>query len=56
MAKDIKVSNGKDEMVINETQLEDFESRGYKPITKQSIKPKIKEEKKTWRPITEKKV
>ena len=55
MAKDIKVVKGNDEIIINETQLEDFESRGYKQIGNQ--KPKINNKKeKTWQPITEKKV
>ena len=39
---------------INETQLEDFESRGYKQVNKEKSKSNKKE--KTWQPITEKKV
>ena len=54
MAKDIKVVKGNDDIIINETQLADFESRGYKQIDNK--KPKINQKEKTWRPITEKKV
>ncbi len=53
MAKDIKVKKGSDEIIINETQIENFEKLGYKQINTNNNKPK--EEKKAWQPITEKK-
>ena len=55
MAKDIKVIKGEDKIIINETQIENFEKLGYKQVNKQD-KPKINKEKKAWQPITEKKV
>ena len=53
MAKDIKVIKGKEEIIINETQLVNFEELGYKQINKQD-KPK-KEKDNKWQHITEKK-
>lgn len=54
MAKDIKLIKGSDEITINENNLAHYERLGYKPISTQT--KKIKQEKKSWQPITEKKV
>ena len=54
MAKDIKVVKGNDEIIINETQLENFEKLGYKQIDKQHKTIK-KDKDKKWKHITEKK-
>lgn len=52
MAKDIKMYKGSDEITINENNLAHYEKLGYKPA---NTKTKTKE-KKSWQPITEKKV
>jgi len=52
MAKDIKLIKGSDEITINENNLAHYEKLGYKPANTKTI---IKE-KKSWQPITEKKV
>ena len=52
MAKDIKMQKGSDEITINENNLAHYEKLGYKPADKKTIT----KEKKTWQPITEKKV
>ena len=52
MAKDIKLYKDGHEVIINETQLENFLSLGYKQ--EKENKPNIKKDKK-WQHITEKK-
>ena len=52
MAKDIKLYKGNSEIVINESNLEDFLSLGYKE-QKQEQQSKSKKDKK-WQHITEK--
>ena len=57
MAKDIKVSKGNQDIIINESNLEYYENKGYKVVTKQEVKQeqvKSKKDKK-WQHITEKK-
>ena len=57
MAKDIKLYKDGNEVIINETQLENFIALGYKQ--EQENKPKInnkdKDKDKKWAHITEKK-
>lgn len=52
MAKDIKMYKGSDEIIINENNLAHYEKLGYKPANTKTIT----KEKKSWQPITEKKV
>ena len=52
MAKDIKLKKGSDEITINENNLAHYEKLGYKPADTKTIT----KEKKSWQPITEKKV
>lgn len=52
MAKDIKMYKGSDEITINENNLAHYEKLGYKPANTKTIT----KEKKSWQPITEKKV
>jgi hypothetical protein len=52
MAKDIKMFKGSDEIIINENNLAHYEKLGYKPANTKTIT----KEKKSWQPITEKKV
>ena len=52
MAKDIKLYKDGNEVIINETQLENFIALGYKQ--EQENKPKTNKDKK-WQHITEKK-
>ena len=52
MAKDIKMFKGNDEIIINENNLAHYEKLGYKPADTKTIT----KEKKSWQPITEKKV
>ena len=54
MAKDIKLYKDGNEVIINETQLENFIALGYKLVD--NNKPKPKKENKKWQHITEKKV
>ena len=53
MAKDIKVVKGNDEIIINETQLENFLALGWKQ--EKQNKQTSKKDTKTWQHITEKK-
>tara|TARA_Y100001951_G_C11235637_1_gene237268 strand:- start:15 stop:179 length:165 start_codon:yes stop_codon:yes gene_type:complete len=53
MAKDIKIYKGENEMTINETQLENFLSLGWKQEEENKSKPK--KDKGKWQHITEKK-
>ena len=53
MAKDIKLYKDGNEVTINETQLENFLSLGYKQDKEVKVKPK--KENKKWQHITEKK-
>jgi hypothetical protein len=53
MAKDIKLYKDENEVIINETQLENFIALGYKQ--EQENKPKINNKDKKWQHITEKK-
>lgn len=55
MAKDIKLIKGSDEIIINENNLAHYEKLGYKVVGKET-KTKNTKEKKSWQPITEKKV
>ena len=55
MAKDIKLYKDGHEVIINETQLDNFLELGYKQEKDKQVKSNNKKEK-TWRPITEKKV
>ena len=52
MAKDIKLIKGSDKITINENNLAHYEKLGYKPANTKTIT----KEKKSWQPITEKKV
>jgi hypothetical protein len=53
MAKDIKLYKDENEVIINETQLENFIALGYKQ--EQENKPKTNNKDKKWQHITEKK-
>jgi hypothetical protein len=53
MAKDIKLYKDGHEVIINETQLDNFLELGYK---QEDNKPKPNKETKKWQHITEKKV
>jgi len=53
MAKDIKLYKGNSEIIINETQLDNFIKLGYKQ--EKETKPKSNKDKKIWQHITEKK-
>ena len=53
MAKDIKLYKDGHEVIINETQLENFIALGYKQ--EQDKQVKTKKENKKWQHITEKK-
>jgi hypothetical protein len=52
MAKDIKLYKDGHEVTINETQLENFLSLGYKQEQDKQVKPK--KDNKKWQHITEK--
>mgnify|MGYP003122737672 FL=1 len=54
MAKDIKLYKNGYEVIINETQLDNFLKLGYKQENDKKDKPK--KENKKWQHITEKKV
>jgi len=56
MAKDIKLYKDGNEVIINETQLENFIALGYKQENDKKDKPKPNKETKKWQHITEKKV
>jgi len=53
MAKDIKLYKDGNEIIINETQLDNFTKLGYKQVQDKQVKPK--KETKKWQHITEKK-
>ena len=53
MAKDIKLFKNGHEVIINETQLDNFLKLGWKQ--KEENKPKPKKDKSKWQHITEKK-
>ena len=53
MAKDIKLYKDGNEVIINETQLENFIALGYKKEEDKQVK--TKKENKKWQHITEKK-
>ena len=55
MAKDIKLYKDGHEVIINETQLDNFLKLGYKQEKDKQVKTNNKETKK-WQHITEKKV
>ena len=53
MAKDIKLYKDGQEVIINETQLDNFTKLGYKQEQEKKLKPK--KDNKKWQHITEKK-